>query len=191
VPTAYNSHGPSAYGTLTDFVVKDNGFVGVNTTNPLYNLDIFGNSRSTNLYITNNIGINTTSPTAKLHIVGGNFKLDNGDINITNGKLVIGNSSNQFSVSSDGKIRAREVKVDLLAIPDYVFKPNYKLMPLPELKEYIALHSHLPNIKSETEYNVEGSIDLGELNTKLLEKVEELTLYIIQLEERMSKLETK
>ena len=163
VPTAYNTYGPTAYSTFTDFVIKDNGFIGINNSNP----------------------------TARLHLSNGNFIIDNGNITLNNGLLIIGNGTNQFAVSSDGKIRAREIKLDLLSIPDYVFKPTYKLMPLPELKKYIALNHHLPNIKSETEYIAEGNIDLGEMNTKLLEKVEELTLYILQLEERINNLETK
>lgn len=219
LPTAFNVYGPTAYGTFTDFIIKDNGFIGVNTPAPSYHLDINGNSRSNNLYVTNNIGIGTTTPSAKLHLVAGNFRLDNGSLNLSNGaitinngplsittgtlsisngdltvlngRLIIGNGSNQFSVASDGRIRAREIKVDLLAIPDYVFKPDYKLLSLSELREYVTTHHHLPNIKSEKEYDTAGSIDLGELNTQLLEKVEELTLYILQIEDRLKKLENE
>lgn len=72
------------------------------------------------------------------------------------------------------------------AIPDYVFKENYNLMPLENLKLFVKEKKHLPNIKSEQEYNNAGSIDLTELNLKLLEKVEELTLYVIDLQEQLN-----
>jgi hypothetical protein len=61
-------------------------------------------------------------------------------------------------------------------------------MPLNELKTFINTQQHLPNIPSEKEFQKDG-VDIGELNRLLLEKVEELTLYILQLEERISKIE--
>lgn len=64
-------------------------------------------------------------------------------------------------------------------------------MSLDELKSYITTYKHLPNIPSAKEYEERGELDLGELNLKLLEKVEELSLYILQLEERMKALENK
>ena len=92
----------------------------------------------------------------------------------------------------DGKIRCEEIKVEIIAGtgPDYVFEPEYKLRTLQETKEYIAQHKHLPEIPSAREMEVAG-VDLGEMNMKLLKKVEELTLYQIELLERLEKAEKK
>ena len=60
---------------------------------------------------------------------------------------------------------------------------SYKLKPLNELKDFISINGHLPNIPNAAEVDQENGISLGEMNTKLLEKVEELTLYIIKQEE--------
>lgn len=94
-----------------------------------------------------------------------------------------------FSVTSTGIVYARKYTTTLANIPDYVFSPDYKLLPLGELRNYIHLNSHLPNIPSAKEY-AETGVDLGELNRLLLEKTEELTLYILQLEERIKILES-
>jgi hypothetical protein len=94
----------------------------------------------------------------------------------------------QFKVTGNGEVFARRYTTTLNNIPDYVFKEGYNLMSLNELKTYINTLHHLPNIPSEKEFQKDG-VDIGELNRLLLEKVEELTLYILQLEERISKIE--
>jgi len=96
-----------------------------------------------------------------------------------------------YAVKGNGEVFARKYTTTLGTIPDYVFDPSYKLLPLNELKTYITTNKHLPNIPSAKEYEERGELDLGELNRKLLEKVEELTLYILQLEERTKALENK
>ena len=119
-----------------------------------------------------------------------NSLTNNGDLSVK-GIFRVKNSSgtNVFRVDQNGNIRSRKSTVDLLAIPDYVFKKDYKLMSLKELEEFIKEKNHLPNIKSEEEYQQEGGIDLGELNVKLLEKVEELTLHLIEQNKKIEKLE--
>lgn len=114
-----------------------------------------------------------------------------GDISVM-GNLRVQDASgtNVFAVYQNGDIRARKTIVDLLPIPDYVFKKEYKLMNLKELELYIQQNNHLPNIKSEAEYTQAGEIDLGELNLKLLEKVEELTLHLIEQNKKIEKLES-
>lgn len=67
---------------------------------------------------------------------------------------------------------------------DYVLAPEYALMPLPQLKDYITAHRHLPNIPSEQEVLSEG-VEIGEMQGLLLKKIEELTLYSIQLQEQI------
>ena len=99
-------------------------------------------------------------------------------------------STRNFSVKANGEVYARKYTTTLSAIPDYVFEPTYKLMSLEELRYYLATNKHLPNIPSAAEY-AETGVDLGELNRLLLEKTEELTLYILQLEERIKRLEQK
>lgn len=94
----------------------------------------------------------------------------------------------QFKVTGNGEVFARRYTTTLTDIPDYVFKVGYQLMPLNELKTFINTQQHLPNIPSEKEFQKDG-VDIGELNRLLLEKVEEMTLYILQLEERISKIE--
>ncbi|MEM6736527.1 MAG: hypothetical protein AAF620_10715 [Bacteroidota bacterium] len=84
----------------------------------------------------------------------------------------------------------KEVKVDLEAGqgPDYVFEPNYVLRTLQETKEYIAKNKHLPEIPSAREMETDG-IEIGDMNMRLLKKIEELTLYQIELLERLEKVE--
>jgi len=153
---------------------------------------------------TGKVGIGTTAPSEKFEVSGGNAKVNNGNLmvnsgNVTiyNGRLIIesptglGTGTKRIALNPDGTIRAREILVDLVTIPDYVFADKYPLMPMGELRNYIQKNKHLPGIQSESEYQEQGHINVGELNVKLLEKVEELTLYILQLEEKMEKMNTK
>jgi len=75
-------------------------------------------------------------------------------------------------------------------IPDYVFKEGYELMGLNDLKQYINDNGHLPKVPSAEEFGERGEMNLGEMDNLLLEKVEELTLYILQLQERIAELES-
>jgi hypothetical protein len=101
-------------------------------------------------------------------------------------------TSRNFSVNGLGQVFARKYTTTLANIPDYVFEKDYQLMPLKELKSYIRINKHLPNIPSAREIEAnEGQVDLGEMNRLLLEKVEESMLYILQLEERIKALEEK
>jgi hypothetical protein len=111
------------------------------------------------------------------------FKINpTGIVNIYNDVIVSQGSTIQCRIYANGLIRAREVKIDLATIPpDYVFDKNYSLMPLNELEMFLAQHKHLPGIPSANEMQEEGSVSVGEMQLKLLEKVEELTLYIMQL----------
>lgn len=139
-----------------------------------------------------NIGIGTTSPSAKLEIANGNSKISNGELEIKNGRLIISqsNGTKQFEVKSNGYVVAREILVDLnQAIPDYVFAEDYNLMSLDDVRVYVEKESHMPNIPSAAEFEAMGGIELGELTRLLLEKQEELLLYILQLEERLKAVE--
>jgi hypothetical protein len=72
------------------------------------------------------------------------------------------------------------------AWPDYVFRRNYNLMSLPQLEQYIGKNQHLPNIPSAVE--MQGGQDLGEMQRKMMEKIEELHLYMIQLDKENKEL---
>jgi len=106
-----------------------------------------------------------------------------------NGRLTIHNGTQKiFQLNPDGVLRTRTVMVDVYNWPDYVFTPTYKLRPLSEVKLFIDANGHLPEVPSAEETANEG-VDVGEMNKVLLKKVEELTLYIIQQEERIKALE--
>lgn len=84
----------------------------------------------------------------------------------------------QNALDVNGTIRAKEVKVET-GWADFVFAPEYQLPTLEEVEAHIKEHKHLPGIPTEAEVKEKGA-NLGEMNVKLLQKVEELTLYMIQ-----------
>lgn len=93
-----------------------------------------------------------------------------------------------FRVYGDGTVFATEVNVMLASnFPDYVFSPTYNLMSIYDLRNYISENKHLPNVPPASEVEQSG-LNLGEMNVKLVEKVEELTLYIIQQQEQIDAL---
>lgn len=108
-----------------------------------------------------------------------------------NGNIGIGTNDPQSKLAVDGQIRATEVKVLAdISVPDYVFEPDYELRSLKETKEYISENKHLPEIPSAAEIG-ENGIDLGDMNMRLLKKIEELTLYQIELLEKVEELQSK
>jgi hypothetical protein len=105
-----------------------------------------------------------------------------------NGKLGIGTKEfNNAQMVVDGKIRASKVLITTDDFPDYVFEHDYQLMPVGELEAYIKTNKHLPGIKPATEVLSEG-LSLNEVNVQLLEKVEELTLYIINMDKKRAEI---
>ncbi|MDD2797646.1 MAG: tail fiber protein [Bacteroidales bacterium] len=103
------------------------------------------------------------------------------------GKIGIGTTSPDQKLTVKGKIHAEEVIVDLAVPADYVFKADYTLRPLQEVEAYVKENSHLPEIPSASEI-VQNGLNMGEMQNKLLQKVEELTLYIIQLQKEVNEL---
>jgi hypothetical protein len=97
-----------------------------------------------------------------------------------------------YKLSVNGRMVAEEVLVELNSTwPDYVFDPSYKLKPIEEVAAFIAKNKHLPGIPSQQQMQQVGTVPLGEMNRKLLEKVEELTLYVIELKKEMEQLKAK
>jgi hypothetical protein len=124
-----------------------------------------------------NTGIGTYSPNAKLHL---------------NGRMLIGNSTirpaTNYELSVDGEVIAEGfTTMNSNSWPDYVFEKNYALMPLEQLKEYIHINKHLPGVPDAATLEKKG-INLGEMTKKLMEKIEELTLYIIKFDEKNKEL---
>lgn len=168
-------------------IVTNTGNVGIGTTNPgatlhvgsgevrfppgagaagftHFNLVSDGKNyiRGTTLIADNggSVGIGTTSPSSKLHVNGG-------DIRVSGGAFI-----------DDGVT---------LNAPDYVFEPSYSLMPLGELREFVAREKHLPNVPAAADIKKDG-LNLSQFQMRLLEKIEELALYTLQQEEGLQSL---
>jgi len=86
-----------------------------------------------------------------------------------------------------GTVRAREVKVEVTAGADHVFKPEYNLKPLNEVETFIQENNHLPEIPSEKQMQQEG-LNVNEFQIRLLQKIEELTLYVIAQDKEIKEL---
>lgn len=112
------------------------------------------------------------SPTAKMTI-------------LPSGNVGIGTGSPNEKLTVNGTIHSTEVKVTpTVPVPDYVFEPDYNLRSLEELKSYVDANHHLPEIPSAKEIEKNGIV-LGDMNMKLLKKVEELTLYLIEKDKQL------
>jgi hypothetical protein len=186
--------------------ITDNGNIGIGLTSPEFKLDVFGRMRlrynladgpaglwfnKTNntqgtfigQYDDNNFGIWGPGATGSWKFL---FDGNDGTVRIGTTQKATG-----YLVNVGGKIIAEEVRVQLRAAwPDYVFSNKYKLMPLEELDNYIDNNKHLPGFKPAAAMEKDGA-DIGETQRKLVEKVEELTLYIIELKKEIDKIKAE
>jgi len=197
--------------------IKSNGRVGIGTTNPLEKLDVNGNIMLQGYSGSNDGGLgalkffnnylSSNSVLAQIQARRGQSNYQKGDLAfyvkdgvnmlermrvVSSGNVGIGTSVPDAKLAVKGNIHTNEVKVDLLGAvaPDYVFYKDYDLKTLKEVERYIAKKGHLPNIPSAKEMEANGIL-LKEMNLKLLEKIEELTLYTIDQEKRIESLEVK
>ncbi len=144
----------------------------------IFNKDVYTTSNAFSSY--NNDLILKTKGTERLRI------------NDDTGNVGIGTTSPQNKLSVNGTIWAKEVKVSLTDAADWVFEEDYKLRPLKEVAHFIQENKHLPEIPSAEEFR-KNDLNVSEMTNKLLQKIEELTLYTIaqeeQIEEQHKKLE--
>ncbi|HTS65993.1 MAG TPA: hypothetical protein VMH28_28420 [Candidatus Acidoferrales bacterium] len=104
------------------------------------------------------------------------------------GNVGIGTANpGSYKLAVEGNIGARDVIVTNLAWSDYVFRPGYRLRPLSEVSAYIQTHHHLPGIPSEADIAEKG-VSVGDMQGKLLAKIEELTLHMIRQEKENQEL---
>jgi len=111
-----------------------------------------------------------------------------------NGKVIIGNvttPTNDYKLYVEKGILTEKIRVAVKSTSDwrdYVFEEDYEVMPIADLEDYVTENKHLPNIPSAEEM-VKDGLDVATIDAKLLEKIEEAYLYIIQLEKRIKALE--
>lgn len=119
-----------------------------------------------------------------------NKTVENSLIITPDGNVGIGKESPENALEVNGRIHAKSVKVDLEGWADFVFEPDYNLPSLKQIEAYIAQNGHLEGIPSEADALSNG-IDLGQMNTLLLQKVEELTLHLIDKDKKINELEAR
>ena len=167
--------------------------VGIGTDNPNARLGIHLNSN----LVSNAILVNRLVPSTGVY--NEMFKISSkGEMQLTVNSVdevtpfLVRNEEGTklLQIDHEGFLRTRRVRVDTETWPDYVFQADYKLKSLEEIDQFIQENGHLPNVPSAEEVETEGQ-DLGQMNKILMEKVEELTLHLINQNKRIKELEEK
>jgi hypothetical protein len=182
-------------GTWSDkFILTNSGYVGIGTSIvPQNPLEIVGVANEVNLLIRNN-GSNGARTYLTSFLGKSSIQTDKDfTISTTGGgtwsdKFVLTNAGNvgigtvnpQSLLAVNGTITSKEVNVTLTGWSDYVFHTSYNLRPLSQVESFIKENKHLPEIPSAKEVEANG-VNLGEMDALLLKKIEELTLYMIEM----------
>jgi len=200
---AYQADGTTKLTTANNSVYLGSGVMGYNNNdnNSIVigynavglgaNTAVIGNTNTTITSLQANVGIANTNPWAKLDIYALDSKRSIPAIVVRGIQGTTGLSSDvNFLVYGNGYVYARDIHVELgtFPLPDYVFNKNYSLMPLGEVENYIKKNNHLPDVPSASEVKEKG-LDLGEMDATLLKKVEEQTLYIIDLQKQLTEMQ--
>ena len=190
-------------GVLTAYVSGTAGFsqkggnVGIGRTDPIVPLDVVGSSRISKNSSTdgaNYITLTNTESTGKIWHIGNDNMVQGGQFYIADGSVArisvdgtgnvgIGDHTPDAKLDVAGTIKAEEVVLESSGA-DFVFEADYPLRPLPEVESHIQVHKHLPEIPSAAQMQAEG-VSMSQMQTKLLQKVEELTLYAIAQDKRL------
>ena len=137
---------------------------------------------SGDVYVTNDLRVGISNTGHELSVGGSAFVSDALRIGSVNGAA-------GYQLSVDGKIMGEELKIqDSGSWPDYVFADDYDLMSLAEVEQSIKENKHLPGIPSAAEV-AENGILVGDMQKRMMEKIEELTLHVIALQKRVVELE--
>ena len=188
---------------LTNSTLYNNGSsIGIGTTSPSYILDVNGRMRLRHNGVTSGLWFNSSTNVETSFIgqytdnrwgvfAGGTWKfaMDGNDgtvyIGSTNLDAETLTNAAGYKLKVFGKIIGEEVRVQLKsAWPDYVFENDYKRLSIDELERFITVNKHLPNVPSAAEVETKGQ-ELGEMQRKMMEKIEELSLYIIDLKKEI------
>lgn len=183
-------------GTNKLYVSPDTTKVGIGTSNPNENLQIYGSLRIGNT----STGSDRNKCRLKFgdgnYVMIGEWQANNlltfsaSKFNFSSGNVGVGTTNPLYKLDVRGTMRAYEVIVDNVTGADFVFGKDYNLRPLNEVNAYIQQNQHLPEIPSAKEMQ-ENGVNMNELQIQLLQKVEELTLYIIQQEKEIQELKNQ
>jgi hypothetical protein len=184
-------------GTATNakMTILSNGNVGIGKLNPDVKLDVVGDIKG-DLIRVSDVGIILKTSASDLALVYyNNFRIVPFDLD---GRVIIGvktitsgtHNTNDVKLTVDGHAIFKKVIVTQTNWSDFVFAKEYRLRPLSEVEQFINTNKHLPDVPSENEV-IENGISLGDMDAILLQKIEELTLYMIELQKKNEALEQK
>lgn len=182
-------------------MTQGGGRVGIGTTGPQYKLDVRGNRIQLREDATGHwIAMRTDGAAVDLGFGGTNFFLTPQNVGekifldpFKRSGVTIGTQTLPagYRLAVDGRIICEELRVEMSgAWPDYVFADDYNLMPLSEVEAHINAEKHLPGIPAAAQVESEG-IAVGEMQKKMMEKIEELTLYVIQQQKEIEALKAQ